>query len=74
MLAIGIDVGGTSIKGAIIRNNGEVLDRFDMPTDKTLAPEVIIGQLCELVNKTRSEHSYGEKIAGVISRKLSGIS
>ena len=65
MLAIGIDVGGTSIKGAIIRDNGEVLDRFDMPTDKTLAPEVIIGQLCELVNKTRSEHSYGEKIAGV---------
>ena len=33
MLAIGIDVGGTSIKGAIIRDNGEVLDRFDMPTD-----------------------------------------
>ena len=65
MLAIGIDVGGTSIKGAIIRDNGEVLDRFSMPTDKTLPPEVIIGQLCDLVNKTRAEHPYEEKTAGV---------
>ena len=30
MIAIGIDVGGTSIKGATIRDNGEILDRFSM--------------------------------------------
>ena len=65
MLAIGIDVGGTSIKGAVIRNNGEVLDRFSMPTDKKASPEEVIGQLCDLVNQTLSEHSYEEKIVGI---------
>ena len=65
MLAIGIDVGGTSIKGAVIRDNGEVLDRFSMPTDKKASPEEVIGQLCDLVNQTLSEHSYEEKIVGI---------
>lgn len=65
MIAVGIDVGGTSIKGATIRDNGEVLDRFSMKTDKNLAPEVILGQLCDLVNETLNAHKYEDKIAGI---------
>ena len=65
MIAVGIDVGGTSIKGATIRNNGEVLDRFSMPMDKFASPEVTIGKLCDLVNETLSSHSYNEKIVGI---------
>ena len=65
MLAVGIDVGGTSIKGATIKDNGKILDRFSMPMDKTLPPEVTIGHLCELVNQTLSEHSYDEKVSGI---------
>lgn len=65
MIAVGIDVGGTSIKGATIKDNGEVLDRFSMPVDKSLSPEVLVGELCELVNKTLSEHHYEEKVVGI---------
>ncbi|MCR4911310.1 MAG: ROK family protein, partial [Bacilli bacterium] len=65
MLAVGIDVGGTSIKGAVIKDTGEVLDRFSMPTDKNALPEEVIGQLCDLVNQTLYEHSYEDKVAGI---------
>ena len=65
MIAIGIDVGGTSIKGATIRDTGEVLDRFSCPTDKSASPEKMIGKVCDLVNETLKEHQYNEKIAGI---------
>ena len=65
MIAVGIDVGGTSIKGATIRSDGTVLDRFSMPVDKTAAPEVEIGKLCDLVNECLATHKYDEKIAGI---------
>ena len=65
MIAVGIDVGGTSIKGATINNKGEVLDRFSLPTDKAAKPEEIIGKLCDLVNETLQNHHYEDKIAGI---------
>ena len=65
MIAVGIDVGGTSIKGATINEKGVVLDRFTMKTDKHAAPEIVIGELCELVNKTLQEHHYEDKISGI---------
>lgn len=65
MIAIGIDVGGTSIKGATIRDNGEVLDRFSMPTDKKASPEEVIGALCDLINQTLNEHNYEDKVVGI---------
>ena len=52
MIAVGIDVGGTSIKGATIKDNGEILHRFSMPMDKLASPETTIGKLCDLVNET----------------------
>ena len=65
MIAIGIDVGGTSIKGATIRDNGEILDRFSCPTDKSASPEVMIGKVCDLVNQTLEEHKYNEPVVGI---------
>ncbi len=65
MLAIGIDVGGTSIKGATIKTGGIILDRFSMPTDKNLEPEVIVGELCDIINSLLKEKHYDEKIAGI---------
>ena len=34
MIAIGVDIGGTSIKGASINDKGEILDRFSLKMDK----------------------------------------
>lgn len=65
MIAVGIDVGGTSIKGATIRSNGEILDRFSMPMDKKASPEETLGKLCDLVNETLSSHNYQDKVVGI---------
>lgn len=65
MIAVGIDVGGTSIKGATIKNDGTILHRFSMPMDKTKKPEETIGELCELVNKTLKENKYDDKVVGI---------
>ena len=65
MIAVGIDVGGTSIKGATINEKGVVLDRFSMPTDKNAPVEKVISELCDLVNKTLDEHHYEDKIVGI---------
>ena len=65
MIAVGIDVGGTSIKGATIRDNGEILDRFSLKMDKTAAPEETIGKVCDLVNELLAEHTYDEKVCGI---------
>ena len=34
MVAIGIDIGGTSIKGAAVYDNGKMLDVFSLPVIK----------------------------------------
>ena len=65
MLAIGIDVGGTSLKGATIRDGGEILDRFSLPTKSDLEPEKIIGDLCDIINNLLKEKNYSEKVAGI---------
>ena len=64
MIAVGIDVGGTSIKGATIKDNGEILHRFSMPMDKLASPEITIGKLCDLVNETLL-NKYDDKVAGI---------
>ena len=65
MIAIGIDVGGTSIKGATIKENGKILHRFSMPMDNKAAPEIVVGELCSFVNETLANNKYEEKIAGI---------
>ena len=65
MLAIGIDVGGTSIKGASINEKGEVLNRFSMRNDKSAQPEELISQLCDLVNEMIEKHHKNDKFAGI---------
>ena len=65
MIVIGVDIGGTSIKGASIRDNGEILDRFSYPMDKDASAEETFGNLANLINKLIKEHEYDEKVSGI---------
>ena len=65
MIAVGIDVGGTSIKGATINDKGVVLDRFSMPMNKEASAEETLGKLCDLVNETLKTHKYEDKVVGI---------
>ena len=53
MIAIGVDIGGTSIKGAFINEQGTILNRFSMKVDKDAAPEKEVGNLCDLILQDR---------------------
>ena len=58
MVAIGIDIGGTSIKGAAVTEEGKVLDVFTMPVEKGEQQEVTISKLIDITNKYLKEHNY----------------
>ena len=65
MIAIGIDIGGTSIKGASINDKGIILDRFALDVNKDDRPEKTIGDLCDVINEFLKTHKYDEPIEGI---------
>lgn len=65
MIVIGVDVGGTSIKGGSINEKGQILDRFSMKMDKKASPTRLFGDLAKLINEFIKEHKYEEKISGI---------
>ena len=65
MIAIGIDIGGTSIKGAAVDSNGRVYERFSMPFIKGEPGEVTIHKLAEIVKEYITAHGLEGKIAGI---------
>jgi N-acetylmannosamine-6-phosphate 2-epimerase/N-acetylmannosamine kinase len=76
--AIGIDIGGTAIKAAIVHANGEVIAPISIPTQATLGREVIAQSLLEAVHQTVAEAAtrnialtgIGIASAGAIDAKL----
>ena len=65
MIAIGIDIGGTSIKGASINENGEIFDRFSLKVEKADSPEKTIGALADIINDFLKTHKYNEPVSGI---------
>ena len=63
MIAIGVDIGGTSIKGAFINEKGEIFNRFSMKTFKEEPVEDCIDKLCDIINEEVKKS--GHKVAGI---------
>ena len=59
-LAIGVDIGGTSIKGAAITDEGKVLEVFSMPVNKGDSQETTINELIKVINAYLNEHNYNK--------------
>ena len=65
-LAIGVDIGGTSIKGAAITSEGKVLDVFSMPVIKGDSQEKVVNDLIKVINDYLKEHQYDkDNILGI---------
>lgn len=58
MVAIGIDIGGTSIKGAAVTPDGKVLDVFSLPVDKNDNQDQTIDKLIVVLKNYLAEHHY----------------
>ena len=65
MIAIGIDIGGMSIKGAAVDSNGRVYEKFSMPFIKGEPGEVTIRKLADIVKEYIAAHGLENKIAGI---------
>jgi len=62
--AIGVDVGGTATKAAIVAGSGEVLLRVERGTDKSAGTKGIIAVIDELIGRA-SEISAAPSVVGV---------
>ena len=65
MIAIGIDIGGMSIKGAAIDSTGKVYETFSMPCVKGEPGEITIRKLAEIVKDYISSYELENKIVGI---------
>jgi len=65
MIAIGIDIGGMSIKGAAVDSNGRVYETFSMPFVKGEPGEVTIRKLADIVNEYIVSNKLEKKIVGI---------
>ena len=46
---IGIDLGGTSIKGAVVTEGGTILKETSCPTQRELGPEHVAREIADLI-------------------------
>ena len=58
MRVLGIDIGGTSIKGAIVYNTGKVGETFSLPIDKSLNQEQQIDALINKIKETYKDDEF----------------
>ncbi len=65
MIAIGIDIGGMSIKGAAVDSNGRVYEKFSMPFIKGEPGEATIRKLAEIVKEYIAANGLEGKITGI---------
>ena len=65
MIALGVDIGGTSIKGAAITDKGEILDRFSFKMDRLAEPEVTYQKLCDEIKSFLKDKEYKNEIKGI---------
>lgn len=65
MLAVGIDIGGTSIKGAVVNELGQPSEMFSIPVIKDDTQEEIIEKIADTLKKYLEENKFDEPIAGI---------
>ena len=66
MLALGIDVGGTSIKGGVVEDSGKLLETFRIVVTKGEPQEETVKKLIELIKNFLKENNYKtEDLIGV---------
>lgn len=65
MIAIGVDIGGSSIKGAAITSEGKILDYFAFKMDRLASPEDTFSLLSDEINKFLLDKEYKKEIVGI---------
>ncbi|MGD9910405.1 MAG: ROK family glucokinase [Candidatus Izemoplasmatales bacterium] len=70
---VGIDIGGTSIKIGLFDLSGSLLEKWDIPTNKTNKGELILSEIAESIqSKIRIEevHGIGFGVPGPVTKDI----
>ncbi|WNR46132.1 ROK family protein [Paenibacillus roseipurpureus] len=54
--AIGVDIGGTSVKGVVCNTSGEVLMTTRVPTDASLGKDAILRAVSQVILELKTQH------------------
>lgn len=65
MIALGIDIGGTSVKGAAVDSNGRVYESFSLPFIKGEDGEIFIRKLSDIVKDYITANHLEDKVIGI---------
>ena len=66
MIAIGVDIGGTSIKGGAINEKGQIFDYFSMDVIHDEPAEVTVQKIIDMINGFIAKNNYKkEEIIGI---------
>lgn len=73
---IGVDLGGTKIKAALISQDGKLGEHCILPSQVARGPDVIIEDICQMVRKLDPEGScsIGIGVAGQVDGETGGVS
>lgn len=64
-LVVGVDVGGTNVRSALVNERGQVLLRAREPTCARRGVEVVLGQISRAIEKTLTEAERGVEGIGL---------
>ncbi len=81
MVYVGIDVGGTGLKGGVVDQNGKILSKVSCPTGVERGHEAVIADMAQLALKAIEEsgytlddvHSIGIGIPGVLDPRTNRV-
>jgi len=63
-LAIGVDLGGTTVKTGLIDSDGKILAQSKLPTLAEENPQAVIGQIVKTIQEVLP-HAKGKTVAGI---------
>src|SRR5215469_1141541 len=61
---IGVDLGGTTLKGALVSSAGGILHEIRIDTEQQSA-ELLFQQIIEAVHTLRADKNAGSRVAGI---------
>lgn len=63
---VGVDLGGTSVKVGLCDQKGQLLHKYEGPTDASSGPDTIIDRIVDYVHKLVQESGYDwEQVVGI---------
>lgn len=73
MKAVGLDLGGTSVKAGAVSDSGRILSRRSVPVDAAAGAEALLDRMAEIARELSVEHAVGLGSPGLLDRARGAV-